>query len=361
MFRPSQAHIVLSCPGAEQWIEKAGEQPSSAYAEEGQRAHEVVNRMILGKPYDDLNPDYDMIDGAEQVLTLLSALQEQAQLDGHKVSGPWTEIETSGLRKYGVKNGICDGFIICGPTLHILDYKYGRGIPVSPVENKQLGTYGLDFKNTFAPYGIERVVFWIIQPRICERPLQWDATEWLVSFEHLLLNRVKEGYASGEHCRFCPIRGRCPIQAAEIESLFEISLGKEILDLPDIALLTAEELAKYLDHADTLSRWMTALRHAAKERAEYGEEIPGYELVASKGNRAWIDEEEAVEKFKHIGDDIYTKSFKSPAQLEKILKHKKLKKELEMLANSTHRPTGANQLKKKQESVNYDLFSSFTD
>lgn len=51
--------------------------------------------------------------------------------------------------------------------MHIIDLKYGKGVPVSPVGNSQLMLYALGAYNSYGDiYNIETVTMHIVQPRV---------------------------------------------------------------------------------------------------------------------------------------------------------------------------------------------------
>ena len=89
-----------------------------------------------------------------------------------------------------------------------------------------------------------------------------------------------------------------------------------------------EMVGRYLANAELLEQWITDLRALAFEMLNAGATVPGYKLVAKKGRRQWLDEQNAVEVLLAAGaavaDVMDEPAIKSPAQVEKALKARKL-------------------------------------
>lgn len=67
-----------------------------------------------------------------------------------------------------------DCILIGGGVLHIIDFKYGKGVPVSAEGNPQLSLYALGAYEAYKIlYPIERIELHIVQPRISDEPSEW--------------------------------------------------------------------------------------------------------------------------------------------------------------------------------------------
>ena len=63
--------------------------------------------------------------------------------------------------------GTSDCIIVCGENLHIIDFKYGKGVPVSAEDNPQMKLYALGAVNLYQMfYPIKQIHLSIIQPRL---------------------------------------------------------------------------------------------------------------------------------------------------------------------------------------------------
>lgn len=189
------AHAVVTASGYERWShctaapryeEGFPEKETSVYALEGTLAHSVCE--LYGRKYftpmstrkfnaelkklkaDKLWQD-EMVKTAEFYRDFLKEKSNEFR------AMPYTSFEVQvDLSDYIPDGfGTCDCVMIGGDTLRITDYKHGKGVPVSSINNGQMRLYALGALKRFAPiYGdtIKRVCTAIVQPRITE-----DVTE----------------------------------------------------------------------------------------------------------------------------------------------------------------------------------------
>jgi len=94
--------------------------------------------------------------------------------------------------------------------------------------------------------------------------------------------------------------------------------NKELI-FPDVKMLTLKQIIKVLDNQDKIELWLKALNAYAFSLLEAGQQVPGYELAKKRAHRRWAHEPDVVAAFADLGDEIYTLSLKSPAQLEKLV------------------------------------------
>jgi hypothetical protein len=254
-------------------------------------------------------------------------------------------------------------FIVYFPLwkmLEIVDLKGGRGVVVEVKNNAQARTYGLGAMLEFSDLDVETIRSTIVQPRAPHKDGRIRSEEIhvadLVDWTGWLLERMRRSKAASDvfpgtanrvlfddwaeawlttgACTFCPAEGFCPKRRKEALAAagraavewFEdptADAGVSIaLNAP--AISSAEELGHTLDGLEALESWIKAVRSHAHSRAERGEKIPGWMLADKIGNRAWIDEGDAL--YGKIGtalgigaDLIYTREIKSVAQVEKEL------------------------------------------
>ncbi|KKK97306.1 hypothetical protein LCGC14_2654050, partial [marine sediment metagenome] len=96
---------------------------------------------------------------------------------------------------------------------------------------------------------------------------------------------------------------------------------------PKPETLSVSELVVVLNSADLLEDWLASVRAHAMGMLDRGEEVPGFKAVAKRGMRKWVDEELVYGFLQEHGVDrseAQTTKIKSPAQLEKVLKKRKL-------------------------------------
>ena len=213
------AHAVLSPSSSSRWLACPGgllpslEIPSttSPYAEEGTVAHEWFEKYLNGVDIkalmlDDIDMFYHVRDGGDYVLKTTNGLV------------PVTE---SKMFIFKVKNTDCfgtvDAYAIVGKTLHVFDFKYGAGVRVEAKLNTQmmLYAYGVLQKMRDAAT-ITSVEIHIVQPRMNNYSMYGFAIKELEQFIEeyvkptaMLAVTGRGAVVAGDHCRFCPLKGRC--------------------------------------------------------------------------------------------------------------------------------------------------------
>jgi hypothetical protein len=86
------------------------------------------------------------------------------------------------------------------------------------------------------------------------------------------------------------------------------------------------QLGAHLRLADMVEDWSKSVRGLALQMLESGVTVPGYKLVAKRATRSWVDEAVALGALKALGaEESELVELRSPAQVEKALKARKLK------------------------------------
>ena len=214
-FAASSSERIMNCPGSVKLSEGMPDKTSPA-ALEGTKCHEVVERIVTGRPYRDLNPSFEMVPHARQAATYVLAAHARAAkgsdlLVESKVSLAFIHPEAFGTLDYA----IIEHFGV----LNIMDFKYGTHL-VSAIKNLQLIFYALGVAHA-NHWAFSHVRLTIIQPRASgyDGPSFWELTiEQLKSFiprfkaayerAEKFPNQYKEGY----HCFFCKGRVKCPLK-----------------------------------------------------------------------------------------------------------------------------------------------------
>jgi hypothetical protein len=208
----------------------------------------------------------------------------------------------------------------------VLDWKFGDGVVVDAEENAQLMFYAAASMRTpeaaWAFEGATEIECVIIQPPMIKR---WVTTkERIAQFEQELVKAVKQAQSadailkSGDHCRWCAGKPICPKMTGAVDRALQVQLKEIDVDM----------LGRYLKNADLLEDWIKDLRGLALQLLEKDLPVPGYKLVAKRGARQWTNETKALEALHDLGvpraELLKPEELLSPAQMEKVLKKRKM-------------------------------------
>lgn len=225
--------------------------------------------------------------------------------------------------------GTCDCLLIGDGILHIIDFKYGQGVPVNPERNPQLMYYALGAYALFD--GIEEVDtvrLSIVQPRMQEEPQTWElpladllswAREVLAPAAHMAWRGEGE-FVTGDHCRFCKAHPACRAWKDKYGPL----AGFE--PYPEPTTLSDEELGEWLQKLEGLAAYAKELEDYAQQALMEGRILPGWKLVQGRSTRKWTDQDAAFQQMEHDGIDeamLYTRTPISLTAAEKMIGKKK--------------------------------------
>lgn len=375
LLSASSAHRWLACTAAPRFEEQFPN-GTSDYAEEGSLAHSICElyarkhfsvmtnrkfnselKKLQAKPY----YSDEMLKTAEKYVDYL---REKAMSYPTK---PYVtqevKVDFSDYVPEGF--GTCDCVMIGGDTLHITDYKHGKGVEVSAEENPQMRLYALGALKMFAPVfgdSIKKVSMGICQPRITDDESEDGMTvEELREWGESIKPRAKEAYdgpgtfCPGEHCRFCKGKAQCRARADQntaFEDFKDFAIeGKAAPELQALSpetraviglppMLSDAEIGELLVRAEGLVQWYKDLCEYATQNILNGKEIPGWKVVAGKSNRAFKDVEEAFSKVIEAGYDealLYERKPITLTGVESLLGKAKFET---LLKDCVHKPLG---------------------
>lgn len=379
------AHALLSASSAHRWLactaaplyEAQFTDGTSAYAEEGTLAHAICELYArkhftpMGKRA--FNSELKKLQAKElyndEMLTTAQAyvdyLKEKAL---SYASAPYVTQEVRVDFSDYVPDGFgtCDCVMIGGDTLHITDYKHGKGVPVSAENNPQMRLYALGALKMYSMiYGdsIQKVSMGICQPRLFDEPSEEVITvDELRGWGEAIKPLAQEAYngngkfCPGEHCKFCRGKVQCRARAEQNTALEDfkdcVPAGKaapelltmseearQVLGLP--TLLSDAEIGDLLTRGKSLVAWYKDLEEYALASILAGKEIPGYKAVAGKSNRAFKDADTAFKTLIEKGYDealLYDRKPKTLSELEKMLGKKTF---ADFLGDQVYKPLGA--------------------
>lgn len=221
-----------------------------------------------------------------------------------------------------------------GNVLEVVDFKYGKGVPVDAVGNKQMLIYAIGAMDTLAKSWVfDKVRLTIVQPRASHR--EGPIRTWEITTVDLMYHREQMEKAvaatkapnpktvAGSHCRWCPAKSVCPamLGAAQKAVAADFSAVPSPVKALDAASLTMDQALSALAWEDTVGEFFKALRSRLETELQMGKSVPGWKLVEGKSNRVWTAEDAVVSEFGPLlGDSVFVeRKVKSPAQIEKLV------------------------------------------
>lgn len=342
----------LNCPPSVRLTENMPD-TSSEYAAEGSLAHalgelklrkrfELMKKSVFDKTLKEIRSDErysaEMDGYTDTYLDYVSSIMHSY------TAKPYIAIEKrldySHIAPDGFGTGDC--LIMCGGDLHIIDFKYGRGVAVSAEDNPQLKLYALGAVREYEMlYAIHDITLHIVQPRTEEGNSSWKISRaeleaWGESIRPVaqLAYEGKGDFKCGDHCRFCKAKAACRARADHILSEAEFST------LPP-ELLSDEELGKVLERARLFANWLSDVENYALNAILNGNTITGFKAVEGKSNRMITDIDAAFEKLKNSGYDeamLYERTPLGLTELEKLIGGKK--KLAELIGGYIEKPQG---------------------
>lgn len=345
---PPTSHAKLSASSSHRWLhctaapgfEAQFPQTTSVYAQEGTLAHEfceIYGREVFG------------LIGNEECAERAALLEQEEFYDPemHRTAAFYAECLQAAALGFDEKPavffevrvplsewipegfGTCDCCMIGGDTLHIFDYKHGKGVKVESEGNPQMRLYALGALAKFRPiYGdaIKRVVMTIIQPRISEDPsdAEMPTTVLLEWGEYVVKPSARMAYTgegatfhAGEWCRFCAGKAQCKARADGFTALEEFAAMA-----PGDNRLTDAAIADLLRRGAGLKAWYDDLQEWAREEILKGRQIDGWKVVAGRSIRAFTDADAAMKRLHDAGYEdaiLYERKPLTLAQLEKAI------------------------------------------
>jgi len=341
-FAPSSATRWLTCTGSFGLGLQLPEAPSSEYADEGTRLHDLA-AAYLRPPYVAANPVMSKEDHQflkpyrDSAMNIVSRANNVCYIE--------QRLEYSALLF-----GTPDLLAVDQDWLEVVDLKTGAGIMVEPEENDQLLCYAwMALKKLYAQQPGKKAVpkfkgvrLTIVQPPDEENPVKsWETTSdhvmaWGVKAEAAIQTAIEGSFnlVPGEHCRFCKAKPVCPKLMGHVTEALPVIVRE----------LRPDKLAGWLDKADLMQQWLDALRETAHDLACAGHPIPGYELKPKRATRSWVDEEKAAAIARAKRMKIFQpRKLMSPAMAEKA--HADLPEELTSLIVAVS--SGSNLVKSK--------------
>lgn len=398
---PSSAARWMACPGSVA-LSRDIPNTSSAYADEGTAAHELAAKcltdgsstqdrigLVITVNDTDFTVDQDMADYVgvyvrrirDLVDSLGGELLVEQRLDISSITGEYLNVNTGNRCKFDVEggywfdsvtedvvaeedieraSGTSDAVILLDDEIIIADLKYGQGVQVDAVGNKQLRIYALAALEAYDLLGtVKRVRMIIDQPRkkhyseevISVEDLRHFAEEVKRAAERVEAARTYIGQWDELHekyltpgekqCQFCPAKGKCPKLRDEVLDTVFAQAPATVDEFEAIDTKTTLEEVKELIAAgkydrpgdwlgiamgkvDLVEAWCKAVRAEVETMLLAGDDVKGFKLVEGRrGSRAWANPDDAEATLKSMRlktEQMYDFKLISPTTAEKLAK-----------------------------------------
>lgn len=335
LLSASSAHRWLHCTGSP-LLEKEFPDTTSVYAQEGTLAHELCELKL--KKYTTVMPKgaytraHNKIMKSELWQNEMESTSE-AYLEYVKEIMLACEIAPAVLIEKRVDFsryvpegfGTADCLILAGDTLHVIDYKHGKGVVVDADHNPQMMLYALGAMDELSLlYRFQSVHMVIVQPRVsniseftmtADELIKWGETAVKPKAEAAISG--KSEFEAGDWCRFCRAKQQCKTRYESNDSLYP-----ELSAQHDPRLITLAELGEYLKRGKDMAAWLEDMKEYALSESLAGADVPGWKAVEGRGSRAFTDTDEAVDILIKNGIDesvLYERRVLTLAQMEKAV------------------------------------------
>ena len=346
LLSASSSHRWLNCPPSARLCENY-EDKGSEYAQEGTDAHSLCEHKLkstLGMESADPTEGLSFYsEEMEQCACDYAAYVMELVTKAKKIcKDPVVLIEQrldfSRFVQEGFGTGDC--VIVADGTLYIVDYKHGKGVEVSAVDNPQMMLYALGALELFdGIYDIDTVQMAIFQPRRDNVSVCVMAKDDLLSWANgELTEKAKLAYdgegefACGDWCRFCKAKAACRKRAE-----YNLEMAKYDFAMP--VMLEDAEIAVILTRADELAAWAADVKEFALQQALSGVEYEGWKVVEGRSNRRYTDEAAVAEAVKKAGFNPYEEKLLGITAMTAALGKKKFADIIER-AGLTEKPQG---------------------
>lgn len=323
-------HAILSASSAHRWLVctpsarlelEEGQEECSVYAAEGTAAHELAEiklshhfKKITEEQYKERLDDF--MNTPEFAKYYNKEFEEYVDqhvnyvietVDKYYEPHVFFEVRVNFSNVVPQGFGTADVLIVADDLIHVIDLKFGAGVPVTAKDNAQLRLYGMGALNLFP--NANTIVMTINQPRLESRDsetlFKQDLLNWAFNFVKPKAEEAIKGegvlHSTEDACRFCKLRGKCKeradTQLAQAQKEFAIIDQKANL----VQTLSPEELGNILEMAPLFIDWFKDVQSFALGQLASGVKIPGFKLVEGRSNRVITDEQKVKEILLDIG------------------------------------------------------------
>lgn len=333
LLSPSAAHRWMNCTAAP-LLEKDVEDKGSTFAEEGTLAHAYCAKKLkefLGLSVDEekaeiaqLDEQYHSGEMDEYTDTYKTIVLEKFNAARAKTKDAQLLVEVKLDFSHYVPDafGTSDAIIIADGVMEVIDFKYGKGVKVSAVENPQMMIYALGAWDLFNfEYDIRKVRMTIVQPRIDNlSEFELDAADLINWAVDELQPKANEAYAGGKQkpgnwCQFCKVKANC-------KALSSMCIEAQQAN-PDPRKISKEVMERtILPFLSTFKTWLTGVEEYSLEQALSGVQYRGFKIVEGRSIRKITNPTAVMELLDKEG--LAKEAYIKPTELRSITDLEKL-------------------------------------
>lgn len=333
LLSPSAAHRWMNCTAAP-LLERDVEDKGSTFAEEGTLAHAYCAKKLkefLGLSVDEekaeiaqLDEQYHSGEMDEYTDTYKTIVLEKFNAARAKTKDAQLLVEVKLDFSHYVPDafGTSDAIIIADGVMEVIDFKYGKGVKVSAVENPQMMIYALGAWDLFNfEYDIRKVRMTIVQPRIDNlSEFELDAADLINWAVDELQPKANEAYAGGKQkpgnwCQFCKVKASCKALSSMCIEAQQANpdprkISKEVMESTILPLLS------------TFKTWLTGVEEYSLEQALNGVQYQGFKIVEGRSIKKITNPTAVMELLSKEG--FAKESYIKPTELRSITDLEKL-------------------------------------
>lgn len=334
LLSPSSAHRWLNCTPSAVAESKVGEE-SSEFADEGSLAHALCAHKlntVLKRSTKDAEDEMDQLRSKGCLTT--REMEEHADTYAEFVMDTYNREGGKGNAEIHIETlldlstwapqsfGTSDAVVVGRDTIHVIDFKYGKGVEVSAQGNPQMRLYALGAMEEF---GVERKILryvtHIFQPRIGNYSSEEISAEelllWGQEYMRPLADVAFRGLgvrSAGAWCKFCSASMGCPALDQLAMTAYSIPVDS----------MSAEGIGNVcLPMTGPLEQWIDNVKEAALKYLMDGTPVPGYKVVESRTKRKISDPGKLTGILRDLGyrDDMFMKApeLQTLTALEKLV------------------------------------------
>lgn len=348
-------HAVLSASSSNRWIhctpsarlEEHVTEKTSIYSAEGTLAHskaeEKLRNYVEGHPRRKVKCDDGEMDECTTAYRdyVIEVLNTEKKTCGDAKLDIEVQLDLTPWIPEGF--GTSDAIIVSDNTLHVIDLKYGKGVPVYAPHNSQLLIYAAGALHEYeAYYAFDKVKMHIFQPRLDHISTYEISTVDLCDYmENVIKPAAKKAWEgqgeqeAGKWCQFCKVKANCKERAKMNVAIAEQN------KMYDAMLLTDDEVASLLPRLGEMKKWCADIEEFALNQALSGVHYNGYKVVEGRSSRKIVDAD-SVQKLL-IDEGFKEDEFLKPKELLSITNLEKLvgkKKFTELASPYIDKPEG---------------------